>query len=109
LGRELCEEENKILREFKFSLLVDAKQYFDDVADEKILLQGVVDCALIRDDGIVVVDFKTDRVTEDTVDLVADRYRLQVDTYAKALERIYGLPVKETYLYLFHVEKFIKV
>ena len=98
-----------MLREFKFSILDDAGRYGDGLEDVKVLLQGVVDCALIDDDGITLVDFKTDNVTEQTVDVVLHRYQSQIDVYALALSRIYQLPVKEKYLYLFHLGKFISV
>lgn len=105
LGRQICAGKN-VLREFKFSLLDDAAQYAPGVSGEKVLLQGVVDCALIEDDGITVVDFKTDKVTEDTVDIRAESYREQIQTYADALGRIFKLPVKKSFLYFFALRKF---
>ena len=68
-----------------------------------MLLQGVVDCAILEEDGITVLDFKTDRVTKETVASTANRYRPQLETYAEALSRIYERPVKEKYLYFFHL------
>ena len=97
------------LREFKFSILDDGDHYGDGLEGEQVLLQGVVDCALLEEDGITVVDFKTDRVTEETLGTVAERYREQVLTYAEALSRIYEMPVKEKYLYFFRLDKFVKV
>ena len=102
LGRKLMTE--KHIREFKFSILEDA-----GIADEKILLQGVVDCALVEEDGITVVDFKTDFVTEETLPEVLMRYRTQVETYSRALERIYETTVKGTYLYFFHLKRLVAV
>lgn len=97
------------LREFKFSILDCGDQYDPTLAGEHVLLQGVVDCALLEEDGITVIDFKTDFVTEETLSRVIDRYRLQVQTYANALQRIYELPVKARYLYLFHLDRFVEV
>ena len=94
----------KYIREFKFSILEDA-----GIEGEKILLQGVVDCALVEKDGITVVDFKTDYVTEETLPEVLARYRTQVDTYSRALERIYETTVKGTYLYFFHLKRLVAV
>ncbi len=94
-----------VVREFKFSVLDDGTHYGDGLAGEKVLLQGVVDCALIEPDGITIVDFKTDRVTEKTLHEAVDRYRLQVQTYADAMARIYSKPVKGKYLYFFHMER----
>ena len=68
-----------------------------------------VDCALLEKDGIVVLDFKTDHVTESTVAAAAERYRLQVQTYAEALSRIYEMPVKAKYLYFFQLGRFVEV
>jgi len=107
LGRRI--RNGNVLREFKFSILEDADEYFPDMKDEKILLQGVIDCALVEDDGITIVDFKTDKVTEETVASVTQKYSPQVQTYAKALEKIYQLPVKAKYLYYFHTGEFVAV
>lgn len=96
-----------VLREFKFSVLVDAKKYYPDVKDEQILLQGVIDCAMIDEDGITVIDFKTDRVTEDTLPAVTQRYSQQVQAYKEALEKMYELPVKNACLYFFSIGKLV--
>ena len=97
------------LREFKFSILDDGCNYRADLEGEQVLLQGVVDCALLEDDGITVLDFKTDYVTEDTINDVAAGYRVQVETYADALRRIYRRPVKAAYLYFFRLNRFVKM
>ena len=74
-----------------------------------MLLQGVVDCALLEEDGITVVDFKTDNVTEETLPAVTERYRPQVQTYGEALSRIYEMPIKAKYLYFFRLDRFVEV
>ena len=108
LGTKVRESRN-VLREFKFSILVDAGQFGDGLALEKVLLQGVVDCALIEPDGITIVDFKTDYVTEETLPEIVERYRPQIDAYAQALSRIYQTGIKEKCLYLFHLNQFVVV
>lgn len=102
LGKKL-RGPGQLLREFKFSILDDGENYDPALVEEKILLQGVVDCALVEPDGITVVDFKTDYVTEDTVAARTEHYRPQVLAYADALRRIYGLPIKAAYLYYFRL------
>ena len=72
-------------------------------------MQGVVDCAILDADGITVVDFKTDRVTEATLPEKLRQYRPQVLAYAGALERIYGKPVKESCLYFFALDRFVSL
>jgi hypothetical protein len=98
-----------ILREFKFTILEDAVTWDEHLKGEQILLQGVVDCALVEPDGITIVDFKTDRVTEENLAVSVQRYQVQVRTYADAMQRIYQLPVKACYLYFFRLGKLIAV
>lgn len=97
------------LREFKFSILDDGKNYSEGLEGEQVLLQGVVDCALIEEDGITIIDFKTDRASQETVPDLVDRYRLQLQTYADAMERIYEKKVKGKYLYLFALDRFVEL
>ena len=87
-------------REFKFSILTDAGEYVREAAGEQVMLQGVVDCFWQEEDGIVLVDFKTDKTPYGPEERAA-HYAPQVNAYAKALARIYGVPVKEKILYFF--------
>ena len=107
LGIQLRTGKN-VLREFKFSILDDGSAYGTGLEGEKILLQGVVDCALMEEDGITVVDFKTDRVTDETILDAAERYRPQVEAYADALSRIFEKKVKRSCLYFFHLDRFVE-
>lgn len=77
-----------VRREWAFNLVMD---------ERGTLLQGVIDCAFQEDGAWVLVDYKTDRIEDE--DAFLQRYQLQMDWYAKALQRITGLPVKEKYLY----------
>ena len=108
LAEKLRESKN-ILREFKFSVLEDADTTDPSLDGEKVLLQGVVDCAIIESDGIIIIDFKTDRTDENTLEQLAENYRPQVESYASAMEKIYELPIKETYLYFFHSGKLVQL
>ncbi len=108
IGRKL-RSGTTYLREFKFSILDDGRNYGEGLEGEQVLLQGVVDCALLEADGITVVDFKTDRVTDATVEAAAERYRSQVEVYGQALSRIYEMPIKAQYLYFFQLNQFIKL
>lgn len=108
IGRKLSRG-TECLREFKFSILDNGSHYGAGLEGEQVLLQGVVDCALLEPDGITIVDYKTDRVTEETIAQAAERYRIQLDTYADALTRIYESPVKEKYLYFFHLNRFVRL
>ena len=91
-------------REFRFLLLEDAEHYFPAAAGsgDELMMQGVVDCCFEEDGGITVLDYKTDRVTAEQVPDRAALYRPQLQTYAKALERIFGLPVRHGILWFLH-------
>ena len=97
------------LREFKFSILEDAGAFGPELEGEQILLQGVVDCALLEPEGITVLDFKTDGVTEESLAHAVEKYRPQVQTYGRALSRIYEMPVIHQYLYFFHLNRFVEM
>ena len=108
IGRKLRSGASHI-REFKFSILDNGSHYGEGLENEQVLLQGVVDCALLEEDGITVIDFKTDGVTEATLPDAVERYRLQVQTYGEALSRIYEKPIKAQYLYFFRLKQFVEV
>ncbi len=108
VGKKLITCEN-VLREYKFSLLDDGSAYDPSLVGEQILLQGVVDCAMVESDGLTVIDFKTDYVTEESLQNVANRYAIQVQTYADALSRIFELPVKDKMLYFFRLNRFFRI
>ncbi len=100
LGKRIASAQ-KLLREFKFSVLVNSQLGPED----KILLQGVVDCAILEEDGITVIDFKSDYVTDATLASKTGGYAPQVNAYAQALTHIFGMPVKEKWLYYFALDK----
>ena len=105
LGKRMLSAE-KMQREFKFSLLCDAKDVFDLAEGEELLLQGVVDCFIEEEGELVVIDYKTDLV-RDEAELEAKRelYTGQIKAYANALERICGKRVKQGVLYFLSIGK----
>ncbi len=107
LGQKL--QKGDVVREFKFSILQDTAKKAAALAGEQILLQGVVDCALIESDGITIIDFKTDYVTEETLSQKQAYYTPQLQTYAQAMQRIYEKPIKQRLLYFFHLHRFVAV
>ena len=84
-----------MLREYPFTLLVDARTYDPAAsAEDTILLQGVVDCCFETAEGLTVVDFKTDHVrTAEEVAHRAEHYRPQLEAYSLALSRVLEKPV----------------
>ena len=83
-----------VMREFRFSLLCPAKLLLETEAEDEIMLQGVVDCCIDEPEGLTIIDYKTDYVTEDTLEEMTARYRRQILAYGYAMERICQKPVK---------------
>ena len=101
LGKRLINAK-RIERELPFSMLFDGKRVYDTLEDgENLFLQGIIDTAFEEDGEWVLVDYKTDRVKSGE-DLIK-RYKIQMDLYKEALQRLTGMPVKASYIYSFRL------
>lgn len=101
---------DRVEREVRFSLLAPAGDYYAGMArEDQVLLQGVVDLYAVKDGTLTVVDFKTDRVTEETLPEKLAYYRPQLEAYSGALEKILQMPVVRRVLYFFHTGQEIDV
>ena len=116
LGQRLLKayKENKqVFRELPFITEIPVKRIEKDLIDkifnnEKLRLQGIIDCFFEEDDGIVLLDYKTDYVENGKEKEILDKYKVQIDLYTETLERVIGKKVKERYLYLFGIDKEVK-
>ncbi|HWR43378.1 helicase-exonuclease AddAB subunit AddA [Sporomusa sp.] len=108
LGQRLMQAQ-QVWRELPFSLMLPAEKFYPDLngCGEQIFVQGVIDCLFAEDDGLVLVDYKTDRVASD--DELAAKYAAQLSMYTIAVERILGRPVKEQVLYAFGLGREVKL
>ena len=110
LAEEIRRGEN-VRREYRFTLLMDARAYDREASGEDaILLQGVVDCCFETEQGITVVDFKTDHVrTPGEVAERAAHYRSQLEAYSLALERVLEKPVVRKTLYFLNAGETVDI
>lgn len=96
---------HRVQREVPFSFGLKAgdihKDIDGDTAEEAVLIQGVIDCLFEDEHGLVLLDYKTDRTFGLSREELAERYRLQIALYAKAVSHIYKKPVDEQYVYFF--------
>ena len=100
LRMERAEEGGRLHREQPFVLGVPAHAIRSCwQSEELVLVQGIIDAWFEEDDGIVIVDYKTDRVR--TMQTLAGRYHIQLEAYAKAVARLTGKTVKECGIYSF--------
>lgn len=81
--------------------------------DEKILLQGVVDTFFVEQDGIVIIDYKTDYIDlnhiETSTRYIKEKYKKQLELYAQAIGEIMRLPIKEKCIYLYNINKWLSL
>ncbi len=94
-------KKGKLLREFRF--LSTTLQEFGD----KSMLQGVVDALVLAEDGIYIIDYKTDRVLD--VSILQERYQKQLDLYAEAIERHFEQPVLKKYIVSVYKNEILEV
>ena len=95
-------KENTLYREQHFMQEVEYEKLFpEDGGDnvEKVILQGIIDAFIMEEDGIILVDYKTDRVKDG--EELRNRYQKQIDLYSEALEQILGRKIKRRVLYSF--------
>lgn len=116
---KLAQEHDKLYREKPFVMGFSQEELeeagFDSAdntvkEDDLTLIQGIIDVFWIEEDGIVLLDYKTDAVKEPEELIV--RYKAQLELYAQALNRVFadaGLKVKEKLIYAFKFEKVIRV
>ena len=110
VGKRLkaADSRSKLKREQPFTMRVKASEVREDwPEDESVLIQGIIDVYFEEDGRFYVLDYKTDRVTND--DELADRYRVQIELYARAIETATGKTVAGKYLYSFSLGRTIEV
>ncbi len=98
---ERLSKSRNIKREVPFTY---AKQ--DKDGDHQII-QGIIDCLFEEDGGWVLLDYKTDRVSNivDVGQEMASRYGVQLAVYQEAAEAILQIHIKERLLYLFAADR----
>ena len=110
-------EKNRIEREVPFTYTLNASEVYADWKsdqEEKVLIQGVIDCLIYRNGGITILDYKTDTIMDDEltdqlIEELKERYRVQMTLYKRAMNDILGETVQETYLYFFAKDLLIKM
>lgn len=79
----------------------------DEAATETVILQGCADCVVFEENGILLIDYKTDRM-ENPQDFIG-HYALQLQLYAEAITALYGQPVNDKFIFSFHLGQEIPI
>ncbi len=105
IGKRILKSE-RVYKEAPFEIEIGISDIMDIQSEEKIILQGIIDCYFYEDDEIVLVDFKTDYY--ENLEEIREKYRQQLQLYALAIERITTKKVKNRFLYLFSTANMIQ-
>lgn len=117
VGKRMQHAEH-VHREVPFSFALQENEFFEqmDLKEETILVQGVIDCLLEDEEGLVLIDYKTDTITgrfsngfEEAEPVLRNRYKDQVALYSRAVEGIWKKELKEKYLYFFDGNYLVKM
>lgn len=105
LGRRMLKS-GKVFREVPFYIDFKSTHIYKDLPaskydNEVILVQGIIDCYFEDDEGLVLLDYKTDYANDENMGEIKYKYEAQIEYYAEALKRMTGRKVKERYIYLF--------
>lgn len=105
----------RIYREKKFTLRIPAAEFAagdplitpEDVKGETIVVQGIIDCAFEENGALVLLDYKTDHVSD--LDVLRARYGGQLAYYRRAMKACFGMDVAETLIYSFWLGAWVEV
>lgn len=94
--KELTQDAIKLHKEADFEMYVPYCELVDSDVEDKVLVQGVVDLIIERENDIDIVDYKFSSLK---VDVLKEKYDEQLALYKKAVERAFNKPVKNTFIY----------
>lgn len=104
---------DRVHRELQFYTEIDVHRIDPDLPKEvegdKVRLQGVIDSFFYEEDEVILLDYKTDYVEQGNEEELINKYKMQIQYYKEALEKITKTKIKECYLYSFYLEKEILV
>ncbi|WP_025674300.1 helicase-exonuclease AddAB subunit AddA [Paenibacillus polymyxa] len=91
-------------------MLPEQKTVTEGGQDDKVLMNGIIDCLFETPEGLVLLDYKTDRVSEyRTLSHLTDQYRFQLELYARVIEEITVNKVAEKWLYFIEAEESVRL
>ena len=102
---------DSLVREYEIAYLEDAG-FFDPelpalLQKEQVFVDGMIDAAFIEKEYAYIVDYKTDRVK--SAEELMRRYGKQMLLYRRAIEKVWGIPVKQCHVYSFWLNRDIVV
>ena len=103
-------EAKEIYQETPFYIKLKAKEIYNTTIEDPILVQGIIDLYFVdKNDNIVLVDYKTDYVENKEEKILIEKYKKQIEIYARAIQEAIGKPVAEKYIYSLYLDKDVLV
>jgi len=90
-----------VRREVPFTLVVRLGDVYrvTDYPEEKVPVQGVIDCFFEENGKMILVDFKSDTLKDVDPEETALKYKVQLECYSDAIQKLTGYNVTEKYIY----------
>lgn len=99
----------EVYKEQPFYISMKAKDVYKNNSEDNILVQGIIDLYYVNNKGeVILVDYKTDYVNAGEEQILADKYRKQLEIYQMALEQSLGQKVSKKYIYSVYLNKMIQ-
>lgn len=103
-----AQHSNRLYKEKQFVMGIKASEVLKDSdSEELILIQGIIDVFFEEEDGLVLLDYKSDLV--DSEEILIRRYQVQLEYYKRALEQMLKKPVKEMVIYSLPLGREIRI
>ncbi len=120
LGYLVRHQRNTVWREWPFTFRLPTSQaatgssaaegdIFRVASEDFTVVQGLIDVVVRTPGGLVIIDFKTDRVSGEALQRRAEAYRGQVELYARAAHEILRHPVQDRWLYFLAVRQGVRL
>jgi len=107
LKQDVLKQDSLVEKEYEF-VIYDNLDVLDKVKlSEPSFIQGVIDLYIENSDRSIIIDFKTDKVTNE--EELINEYSSQLTVYKRGIELSLNKGNIEVYIYSFSLEKLIKI
>ncbi|MGB9601642.1 MAG: PD-(D/E)XK nuclease family protein, partial [Limisphaerales bacterium] len=116
-GRLLLSRKNLLRRELPFTARIATDEtefrtlfhHLEGLENEFVVIQGVIDLCMVSQKEIWLLDYKTDEIKPEEIELKNKHYVPQIDLYSYALTRIYNVPVSKKWIHYLHINTTVEI
>ncbi len=103
----MASQRGELYKEQPFVMGIPACDLYEGAGNQLVLIQGIVDVYWVEDDQLVILDYKTDAAA--VKEQLRERYKVQLELYAQALQKATGKKLKEKLIYSFSLGQLVEV